>query len=626
MPVTPTYPGVYVEEIPSGVRTITGVATSIAAFVGFFSRGPMRDEAVQIFNMGDFERELGGLRADSEASYAIQQFFLNGGTEAWVVRVASGNHQPSSGTIDDETSSPTLTVTAVNPGEWGDNLRPSVVWVGTELFNLTISEYSGASGSPRVVRQEVFRNLSMNPADTRFVDTVVNDPVRGSGLVRVTATGTARPAANGTFSGEHGSDPTLSSPALMDVDIGGAGGEVALAAGSISLEDLAPVLESAVRRTAPDNPAVAGVTVDVFMGRLHVRAGAGGDPSDTVVFTEVGNGSTADELNLLASGTTPPIETEQEYTLANGDDGVLPDANELIGNLGNKTGMYALEDVDLFNLLAIPRAAMIGVGGLTAAQAHTVITTAGAYCRDRRAFLLLDTPVDFVEPHHVKNYFFSLETLRNAAFYYPRVRVPDPLDELRLRSLGACGTIAGLYARTDSERGVWKAPAGTEARLRGVFELEDVLTDAENGTLNQIAVNCLRNFPVYGNIAWGARTMEGSDQQASEWKYVPVRRLALFLEESLYRGLKWVVFEPNDEPLWSQIRLNVGAFMNNLFRQGAFQGQTPREAYLVKCDAETTTQNDIDQGIVNIVVGFAPLKPAEFVIIKIQQLAGQIQT
>jgi phage tail sheath protein FI len=173
---------------------------------------------------------------------------------------------------------------------------------------------------------------------------------------------------------------------------------------------------------------------------------------------------------------------------------------------------------------------------------------------------------------------------------------------------------------------VWKAPAGTEATLRNAQRLEYRLSDAENGVLNPLGINCLRTFDVYGNVSWGARTLDGSDQQASEWKYVPVRRLALYLEESLFRGTKWVVFEPNDEPLWAQIRLNVGAFMHNLFRQGAFQGATPREAYLVKCDKETTTQTDINNGVVNILVGFAPLKPAEFVIIQIQQLAGQIET
>ena len=194
-----------------------------------------------------------------------------------------------------------------------------------------------------------------------------------------------------------------------------------------------------------------------------------------------------------------------------------------------------------------------------------------------------------------------------------------------LRSIGASGTVAGLFARTDATRGVWKAPAGTEARLENVQSLAYTLTDLQNGALNPLGVNCLRTFPVYSHICWGARTLDGADQLASEWKYIPIRRLALFIEESLFRGTKWVVFEPNDEPLWAQIRLNVGVFMNGLFRQGAFQGSTPQEAYFVKCDKETTTQADRNLGIVNIEVGFAPLKPAEFVVITIQQIAGELQ-
>jgi hypothetical protein len=180
-------------------------------------------------------------------------------------------------------------------------------------------------------------------------------------------------------------------------------------------------------------------------------------------------------------------------------------------------------------------------------------------------------------------------------------------------------------ARTDATRGVWKAPAGTEAALRGTQGLSVKLTDGENGQLNPLGINSLRSFPIIGRVVWGARTLRGADQLADEYKYIPVRRLALFIEESLFRGTQWVVFEPNDEPLWSQIRLNIGAFMQNLFRQGAFQGSSPRDAYFVKVDSETTTQNDINLGIVNIVVGFAPLKPAEFVVIKIQQIAGQIE-
>jgi phage tail sheath protein FI len=156
-----------------------------------------------------------------------------------------------------------------------------------------------------------------------------------------------------------------------------------------------------------------------------------------------------------------------------------------------------------------------------------------------------------------------------------------------------------------------------------VLGLSVPLTDAENGQLNPLGVNCLRALPAAGRVIWGARTRQGDDRLASEWKYLPVRRTALYIEESLYRGTQWVVFEPNAEPLWAQIRLNVGAFMHGLFLQGAFAGQTRREAYFVKCDKETTTETDTNLGIVNIVVGFAPLKPAEFVVIKLQQLAGQ---
>ncbi|HKQ37453.1 MAG TPA: phage tail sheath C-terminal domain-containing protein, partial [Verrucomicrobiae bacterium] len=220
----------------------------------------------------------------------------------------------------------------------------------------------------------------------------------------------------------------------------------------------------------------------------------------------------------------------------------------------------------------------------------------------------------------------NVDTTNYSALYFPTLWQTNPLHDHQFEEFAPCGAVAGVMARTDSDRGVWKAPAGLEARLGGVPALSVPLNDADTGQLNPLGINCLRAMPAAGRVIWGARTLEGSDRLASQWKYIPVRRTALFLEESLYRGTQWVVFEPNDEPLWAQIRLNIGAFMQSLFRQGAFQGKTPREAYLVKCDSETTTQTDIDNGIVNILVGFAPLKPAEFVVIRIQQLAGQIET
>jgi hypothetical protein len=246
--------------------------------------------------------------------------------------------------------------------------------------------------------------------------------------------------------------------------------------------------------------------------------------------------------------------------------------------------------------------------------------------------LLIDPPANWVDIDSAKNGVSGLMSdvggtslAINGMAYFPNLRMPDPLRENRLASFPPGGAMAGLIARTDANRGVWKAPAGIEASLVGVSEMEIRMTNTENGWLNPLGLNCLRTITPYGHISWGARTLAGDDRIASEWKYIPVRRTALFIEESLYRGLHWVVFEPNDESLWSQIRLNVGAFMNNLFRQGAFQGTTAREAYLVKCDAETNPQDQIDKGMVTVYVGFAPLKPAEFVIIQIQQLAGQLE-
>jgi phage tail sheath protein FI len=253
---------------------------------------------------------------------------------------------------------------------------------------------------------------------------------------------------------------------------------------------------------------------------------------------------------------------------------------------------------------------------------------ASTYCQQRRAFLLVDPPATWTaadRPAVVQNTTLindlrSLVVKENSAVFYPRLRYTAGAP---VRTIAPAGAVAGVMARIDSSRGIWKAPAGVEADIRGIVGLEVKLTDLENGVLNKQGANVLRVFPS-GFTVWGARTLAGSDDLGSEWKYIPIRRFALFLEESLFRGTKWVVFEPNDEPLWAQIRLNLNAFMMGLFRQGAFQGSTPKAAFYVKCDAETTTQADRNLGIVNIEVGFAPLKPAEFVIIKIQQIAGDL--
>jgi phage tail sheath protein FI len=247
------------------------------------------------------------------------------------------------------------------------------------------------------------------------------------------------------------------------------------------------------------------------------------------------------------------------------------------------------------------------------------------YVKKRRAFLIIDPPPDVTTPDAAvkwKNSGLSVHD-SNGAAYFPRVRLQDPLNNSQLRTFAPSGVVAGIYARTDAAHGVWKAPAGADAQLVGVQALTYDLDEAQNGVLNSLGLNTFRKFPTHGAVCWGARTLAGADAGESDWKYIPVRRLGLYIEDSLYRGTQWAVFEPNSEPLWAQIRLNVTSFMQGLFQQGAFAGRTPQEAYLVKCDQETTTQDDINSGRVNILVGFAPLKPAEFVLIRIQQFAGQ---
>lgn len=417
MPVEPTYPGVYVEEVPGQVRAIFGVATSVAGIVGTFAKGPV-DEAVQIHSFADFEHQFGGLSLHHEAAYAVQQFFLNGGRQAWVVRVA--NHDGATA---------------------GHKAAAATLAIG-------------------------------KPGGDRFV--------------------TAR------------------------------------------------------ARQLPNTPAV-------FTGR---RA--------------------------------------------------------------DSSGIYAFDAVnDVIGMFLIPEAASLPSDGM-----RSVYTELIDYANARRAMAIVDVGPGVDSPEKMQAWLNGNGPLCSAdsCVYFPRVLIADPQNNNALRSVAASGSVAGQWAATDAARGVWKAPAGDGARLVGVQRLATSLNNAQQDVLNALGINVLRTFPGLGNLIWGARTLVGADSLASEWKYLPVRRLILFLEESIYRGTQWVLFEPNNESLWSQIRHSIGAFLHGLFLQGAFQGATASEAYFVKCDAETTTQGDIDAGIVNTVVGVAPLKPAEFVIVTVRQL------
>lgn len=564
-----SHPGVYIQEIPSGVRTITGVATSITAFVGRAAKGPV-NVATTVNSFGDYERIFGGLWNSSATTFAIRDFFVNGGGQAIVIRLYRADPGDANGTP--ATKQPlvagALKFVAASEGRWGLNLRLTV-----DLDNVS-AEVAAAMG---VAKADLFnvtvRDLSTGRSERHVNMTVKDSPRRAD---RVLAAASDLIAYDGT------PDPAAAVAAGMD----------GLSAKEKAYADAVKALTA---------KQIADPAADVTTEKAAVTTA---------------KASLDDALDKASKGLSDGLAlTVADFLPVNGET--------------DKKGLYALEQADLFNLLAIPPYRPI-------ADAIDVdpalIAAAAAYCERRRAMLIVDAPKDWTSKTAARTKFLDANAdavgtrSRNAALFFPRLRQPNPLRDNQTEVFAACGAVAGIIARTDGTRGVWKAPAGLDASLNGVPSLSVALTDAENGELNPLGINCLRAFPAAGRVVWGARTLRGNDQLADEYKYIPVRRTALYIEESLFRGLQWVVFEPNDEPLWAQIRLNVGAFMHDLFRQGAFQGSSPRDAYFVKCDKETTTQSDINQGIVNVLVGFAPLKPAEFVVIKLQQMTGQIET
>ena len=390
--------------------------------------------------------------------------------------------------------------------------------------------------------------------------------------------------------------------------------------------------------TAAPNGAGTGICVNVLLPNQPDAVVSFGDPASGLkTATALGLLSTLPPtiINVahyaLGMGHTAAVASETTSVAAVQADG-LPGTTELIGDPLANSGLYALTQVPIFNMLCIPDAVRASAGNSTVLDSNnttldpaTIYATAISLCDTARAMLLIDPPPTITTVSAAVDW--KSNTIGvvdpNGAAFWPRLRLADLLNNSQLRTFVPSGLVAGVYASTDSSRGVWKAPAGIGATLNGVQNMTYQMTDTENGVLNPLGLNCFRTFPIYGPVLWGARTLVGADALASQWKYVPVRRTALFLESSLYQGTQWVVFEPNDEPLWAAIRLNVSSFLQTYFLKGAFAGTTPDEAYFVKCDSETTTPTDINNGVVNILVGFAPLEPAEFVVIQIEQLTGQ---
>lgn len=641
------HPGVYLEEIPSGAKPIEAVGTSTAAFLGFASRG-LEAAPVFIASWDDYTEAFGGLRnviepRDDSLGHAVRAFFNNGGSAAYVLRLARGT-VPARGYVMPGSAPPAtpndhlLQVQAVSGGEWGDGLRIELQRQEDgempQRYTLVVEERLDGEYE----ELERFEELTLDDSRADFIEAKVNDDSR---LVQVTLGEVAEHLLGTSLSASNLA--TLDLDTLKDksfkvtLDGSSQAQQVVFAddfASDDGLEALAAEIQKQVRGsvTLQSNPR-HDFTCEATPEGLVLTSGSR-LPGSAVVVTPAAAEADDAAASLGLGVGFGGVETTGSQHLASlitavgkvelvgGDDGSDPGAGEY------DTGLSALEGISDISILCLPGQYWADDG-----SGNAVIDAAIAQAeRLHNRMVIFDPPPDTALETASQVKALSLPTSTYAVLYYPWVKVsnphysaePQPGAPLspRFVQVPPSGFAAGMWSRTDSRRGVWKAPAGVETALLGLAGFEHDVQEVQQGALNPLGVNCLRSLPGFGGVIWGARTL--ATRASPEWRYVPVRRTAIFIQQSLYNGIQWAVFEPNDEGLWSSLRLNIEAFMNGLFRAGAFQGGKASDAYFVRCGlGDTMTQADIDRGQVIVQVGFAPLKPAEFVIIRLQQKVGQ---
>lgn len=652
---TVSYPGVYVEEIPGGSRPIEAAGTSTAAFVGVAEKGP-DDAAVRVTSWEEFQKTYGSFFPQSYLAESVFSFFNNGGRQCYIVRVTPTDAERADITLNNRAATPVAEAVkflAKNKGDWGNYLLLRVEQATADPgngFKLTIRRQSEREVLPDNVLDlpelEAHDNLVMDPDSPNYAVKVI---ARDSALIEMQSLSANNSLQRGFhLSGDLTTRPTIAASNnkfLINVDDDGYQ-EVTLAAttDTSTLADMASDIETKVRaltkkKTTTPSDAFSAFECTVVSNRLVMTSGTNrsGGSANTKSSVRIQNAPSANAAIVLKIGEGNGGLSEDAYAVRRpaempagvnvvqvGDNAVTGIVADVTlgtdGNIGslNETSYSAafarLDDKTDVSLLAVP-----GVG------TQTMMDLGMAYCANRplQDMFYIGEVGQFDDTVAEAENFRKSLTKANSygALYFPWVKALDASG----RTPGAVllppsGYVAGLYSRIDSTRGVWKAPAGTEASLNGVVGLAADLTDTQHGNLNPINVNVLRRFDLAGVVSWGARTVTSDP----EWKYVPVRRTAIMVRRSIYDGIQWAVFEPNDHRLWAALRTNIGAFMNSLFRAGAFQGEKANDAYFVRCGlGDTMVQDDIDRGQVIALVGFAPLKPAEFVIVRIQQKAGQ---
>lgn len=563
-------PGVYVEEFESGAKPMEGVGTSTAGFIGLAEKGPVTGVPQLVTNFSDFRRIYGEYLSENEygtyrfLAYAVEHFFINGGTRCFVMRVAPKSAKTSEGYAPDKENA-VLKIAAKNPGIWGDGIR------------IVIAPASKA-------KTQVYEVLETKEGKKYLVK-------NGAGFVPgdvVCFTGAAGTEINRVVKNQ---DNIITFEKEFEADV--------------IDKNLVPV--NAITTCEFSMEVRYNEQVESF-DNLSFNVQSPNYVDKRISKSELITAQCLADGKALASPFQQLAGEEAVLTVSlsagsNGDISAVT-AADFIGTddgAGRRTGIQAFLDNDSVSLMAIP--------GVTDPNVQLTLV---AHCENLGSrFAVLDMPKDARKVEDILAHRDIFDS-NYAALYHPWLEVFDPLDKKNI-PIPPSGSVLGIYARSDGSRGVHKAPANEV--VRACVGLDCAFNKGEQDILNPKGVNLIRSFPGQGIRVWGARTATSN----SSWKYVNVRRLFIYIEESIKANTSWAVFEPNDEVLWVRVQRTISVFLNNMWREGSLAGQSPEEAFFVNIGRDTMSQDDIDNGRLICVIGVAPVKPAEFVIFRISQ-------
>lgn len=584
-------PGVYVEEFDSGSKPMEGVGTSTAGFVGLAQRGPIEGLPQLVTNFADFKRNYGEYLSQNEfgeyrfLAYAVENFFVNGGSRCFVSRVAPADAKCAVGYAPSK-ESPVVTFRAKNPGVWGDDIRITITLASKAKMQI-LEVLTTPDGKKYRAKNSAGFNAGDVVAYTDKNNTVYNKVVKNQDNIV-------------TFENEY-------PDSIVDTNLLP---ERVVTTCEFSLEISYAETSETYENVSFNISAANYIEKITAKSDLIVASYSEGAPkAETPAEKKDGKKSPEEAQNKAVAGTIIPPFTMlalENVSLTGGSNGSIGSisAADFIGvdnGAGKRTGIQSFVDNDVVSIMAVP--------GVTDPNVQLTLV---AHCENLASrFAILDVPREAKKVQDVIAHRDMFDSTY-AAMYHPWIKVYDPLDKRNI-AVPPSGAIMGIYARSDNSRGVHKAPANEVVRT--CIGLDCQFNKGEQDILNPRGVNLIRSLPGLGIRVWGARTVSSD----GSWKYINVRRLFIYIEETIKANTSWAVFEPNDETLWVRVKRTISVFLTNMWRNGSLAGTSPEDAFFVNIGHETMSQDDIDNGRLVCVIGVAPVKPAEFVIFRITQ-------